>query len=327
MTTLTGIAAAALVAGTLGSGPAHGTRDAVAGPYAAATTSSRITAAYSGRINTTYRSVVNDSYKARYAPYLNTPSGYTGLACLLGTMTQASRNATLSSVNYVRALAGLAPVSFGNATMNYKALQAAVIMQANGQLSHDPLTSWLCYTLGGGQAAAKSNLALYYPQIGSGQAVDLYMDDPGGNNVAAGHRRWVLYPFTTVMGDGTTKNANALTVIGPTSSTRPNPRWVRWPQAGYFPTQLEPVGRWSISSGYPGDRFGNAWVRMWKGSTRIYPHKYAVHNGYGMPTLVWQLPSGVRRTGAFTVQVGNVCRTGVGCFNVPKYTVRLFTAS
>lgn len=295
----------------------------VAGPPGDSTGSSRVTAPWPGRIDTRYRGVVNNSYKTRYAPHTWVPSGHTGLGCLLGGMSSRSHQATLASVNYVRALSGLAPVSFSNSAMNRQALEAAVMMQANNRLSHDPLTSWLCYTAGGDAAAHKSNLALNYPSMGSGRAIDLYMDDPGGTNTAVGHRRWVLYPFTTVMGNGTTKNANVLTVVGPTSSARHNPRWVRWPTSGYFPRPLEPAGRWSLSSGYRGDNFSRSWVRMWKGSTRIYPRKYAVRNGYGMPTVVWQLPASVPRVGTFTVKVGNICRSGVGCFST-KYKVNIF---
>lgn len=321
--------AATVVLGST-TGPAAPTRvatpeqeAAVAGPARDNTTSGRITAAWPGRIDTRYLSVVNDTYKTRYAPHIWVPSGYSTLGCLLGSTSSRSHQATLAAVNYVRALSGLAPVSFGNATMNRQALEAAVMMEANSQLSHDPITSWLCYTPGGDAAAHKSNLALKYPSIGSGQVVDLYMDDPGSGNTAVGHRRWLLYPYTTVMGNGTTRHANALTVIGPTSSARHNPRWVRWPSSGYFPRPLEPAGRWSLSSGHRGDNFSRAWVRMWKGGTRIYPRKHAVRNGYGMPTIVWQLPAGVSRVGTFTVQVGNICRSGAGCFST-EYKTTIF---
>lgn len=295
----------------------------ISAPARATSTAARITPAWSGSIDTRYRGVVNDSYKRRYAPHTNVRSGYAGLGCLLGSTSAKSHSATLASLNYVRALAGVAPVSFSSSRMNRQTLQAAVMMQANGRLSHDPLTSWLCYTLGGDEAAKKSNLALYYPEIGSGHAIDLYMDDRGTYNTPVGHRRWLLYPFTTVMGNGTTKNANAIMVIGPTSSTRPNPRWVRWPTQGYFPRPLEPVGRWSLTSGYRSDSFSRSWVAMWKNGNRIYPRKYAVKNGYGMPTIVWQLPSGVERTGTFKVKVGNICRSGAGCFST-TYTTKIF---
>ena len=44
-------------------------------------------------------------------------------------------------------------------------------------------------------------------------------------------------------------------MIGPTSRNRPNPRWVGWPTAGYFPNAIEPNGRWSLSSGRRGVSF------------------------------------------------------------------------
>src|SRR3546814_12342301 len=74
---------------------------------------------------------------------------------------------------------GLAPVPLSS-TLNAGAQRAALIMSANGALSHHPTTSWKCYSSSGAAAAGKSNLALSYPSIKSGQIIDLYMDDEIG---------------------------------------------------------------------------------------------------------------------------------------------------
>lgn len=287
----------------------------------------RVGTRWSGAINTRSVSAVNAAYWSQYANVQSLSTDWLGgslSGCLPGISSASSNAATLSALNYVRSLAGLAPVTLSPA-LNNGAQAAALMMSANGALSHTPSASWKCYTPTGAAAAGRSNLALAYPSIKAGQIVDLYMDDPGANNVAVGHRRWVLNPFTTQVGTGSTDTANALTVIGPSSSARPNPRYVGWPTAGYFPNAIEPDGRWSLSSGRRNVSFAKARVRVYQGTHRIPVHKYRVENGYAMPTLVWQMPAGFSKTSAYRVVVTNIKKRGSHKRLHKSYVVRLFT--
>jgi uncharacterized protein YkwD len=287
----------------------------------------RVTARWAGAINTRSVSAVNAAYWSQYANEQSLSTGWVGgslLGCLPGLSSASANAATLTAMNYVRALAGLAPV-VQNASLNAGAQAAALMMSANGALSHDPSSSWKCYTPSGAAAAGRSNLALAYPSIKAGQIVDLYMDDPGASNVAVGHRRWVLNPFTTQVGIGSTDTANALTVIGPSSSSRPNPRYVGWPTAGYFPNAIEPDGRWSLSSGRRNVSFAKARVRVYQGTHRIPVRKYHVENGYAMPTVVWQMPAGFSKTSAYRVVVSHIKKRGSHKNLRKSYVVRLFT--
>jgi uncharacterized protein YkwD len=298
-----------------------------ASPADAGTTGgSRVTARWAGAVNTQSASAVNAAYWSQYANVQSLSTGWTGSlsGCQAGLSSASSNAATLSALNYVRSLAGLAPVTL-SPSLNAGAQAAALMMSANGALSHDPSTSWKCYTQAGDVAASRSNLALAYPSIASGQIVDLYMDDPGAGNAAVGHRRWLLNPFTTQVGTGSTDTANALTVIGPTSRARPNPRYVGWPTAGYFPNAIEPDGRWSLSSGRRSVSFAHARVRVYQGTHRIPVRKYRVENGYAMPTLVWQMPAGFSKTGAFRVVVTHIKKRGSHKRLHKSYVVRLFT--
>jgi uncharacterized protein YkwD len=287
----------------------------------------RVTARWSGAINTRSLAAVNEAYWSQYASQQSVPIGWVGgslLGCLPGLSSATSNQATLTALNYVRSLAGLAPVSL-NASLNAGAQAAALMMSANGALSHDPSSSWKCYSSAGASAAHRSNLALSYPSIRSGQIIDLYMDDPGSTNFAVGHRRWVLNPFTTQVGTGSTETANALTVIGPSSSARPNPRWVGWPTAGYFPNAIEPDGRWSLSSGRRNVSFAHAKVRVYFGGHRVPVHQYRVENGYAQPTIVWQMPAGFATTGSYKVVVKRIKKKGSKRLLHTAYTVNLFT--
>jgi uncharacterized protein YkwD len=288
---------------------------------------SRVTGRWSGAVHTWDKASVNSAYWSQYAPKLSLPIDWLGgsiLGCLPGLSALSSNNATLSALNYVRSLAGLAPVTF-SAAMNAAAQRAALMMDANDALSHDPSSSWRCWSQTGATAASKSNLALAWPSLKSGQIIDLYMNDIGGENVAVGHRRWVLNPFSTVMGTGSTSTANALTVIGPTSSTRPNPRYVAWPTQGYFPTTMEPSGRWSLSAGLKSVSFGRARVAVYRNGVRVPATKYPIHNGYAQPTLVWQLAGSVPKSGNFKVVVTRIHRRGIRRALSYTYKVNLFT--
>jgi hypothetical protein len=287
--------------------------------------STRVTARWSRAINTTRKGVVNYAYWRWYAPYTNVPTGWTGSTrwCNPGRASSSSHTATLNSINFVRSLNGLASVGFGP-LLNWRAQRSALMMSANTTLSHYPTTSWRCYSAVGDTTAAKSNLALALPDITSGHIVDMYMDDAGAGNEAVGHRRWLLYPYTTRMGNGSTETANALTVVGPTAWWRPNPRWTSWPSSGYFPSPLEPRGRWSLTSGIAGEDFSRAIVRVWHNGRRIYPRKLAVHTGYGMPTVAWQMPWERSRLGTYRVSVVRITRPGVRHFYGHSYTVRVF---
>ncbi len=298
-------------------------------PADALTPGARVTARWSKAIDTTSKAAVNAAYWQRYAPKQTLSIDWllgsiTG--CLAGTTSTTTNAATLSSLNYVRSLAGLAPVTFST-SMNSAAQKAALIMDANDKLSHYPSKSWKCWSSTGAATAAKSNLALSYPSIQAGRIVDLYMDDPGASNTAVGHRRWLLNPFTTTMGSGSTPTANAIQVVGPTNAWRPNPRWVGWPSEGYFPNTLEPNGRWSLSSGYKGVNFKYARVMVYKSNgTKISGiYRYTPHGGYAQPTLVWKMPSVFPKSATYTVVVVGIKKAGYSGSLKAKYKVRLFT--
>jgi hypothetical protein len=169
------------------------------------------------------------------------------------------------------------------------------MMSVQGSLSHNPGTNWACYTPTGAEAAGKSNLAL---GADAAAAIDLYMDDPGsGGNAAVGHRRWILYPPTRIMGTGNVPSAggwaaNDLWVIGGSGSRPAQPLWVAWPPPGYVPWQIMPrsSGRWSFS--YAGATFSGAAVYVQHAGTNVPVMLEAQAQGYGDNTIVW-VPQGI----------------------------------
>jgi hypothetical protein len=253
-------------------------------------------------------------------------TGWTGSdsTCNAGTSSATSRAATLRALNYARSLAGLAPVTFST-TLDARAQRTALIMSANHSLSHDPPSSWRCWNSTGATNAGVANLALTYPKVSSAGVVGQYLTDAGSKNAAAGHRRWLLNPFSTTMGSGSTGTANAITVIGPTSSTRPNPAYVAWPTAGYFPSTLEPGGRWSLSAGNRAMSFTYATVRVYRNGNLVQTVKNPVASGYAQPTLVWQVPADIARSGSFQVVVSGIRKSGTTQRYTHSYMVKMFT--
>jgi hypothetical protein len=250
-------------------------------------------------VDTLDRQAVVDLFRAQYEPAFGVAAGWTGnvASCLAGTTAAAYTDATLQMVNYFRAMAGLpANVTFDPA-LNVKCQEAALMMIAEGSLSHSPGPGWACYTSDGAEAAGKSNLAI--GRHGSAAVALGYMHDPGAGNTAVGHRRWILYPRQVAMGTGSNDarngfftGANALWVISGFGSRPPTPEWVAWPPAGYVPREIV-YPRWSLSrNSSPGADFSGATVAMSEDGQPIGVTVLAVQNGFGDNTLVWE-PSGL----------------------------------
>lgn len=208
----------------------------------------------------------------------NVPAG------VAGTTQQSFREAIALRVNWFRAMAGVpSDVSF-KPEYDQKAQKAALIMAANGTLSHYPEKSWKHYSDEGAEGAKSSNLGL---SDRGPDAINSYILDPGGGNAAVGHRRWILYPHTRFMGTGDIDKrpdhtaANALWVVDGISS-------------GYVPYHVV-FARWSFS--HPEGDFTRASVLMTRDGTPL-PTKidFNANSGAGERTLVW-VPNGFASDG------------------------------
>ncbi len=222
-------------------------------------------------IDTTDRAAVLAAYRAEFERVEPDP-GFAGnvSGCVAGTTSQAFRQSIVQRINWYRRMAGLDVVA-ERADYSSAAQQTALMMAAQGSLSHSPGTSWACHTTTGAATASKSNLALGTYGIG---AIDAYIQDSGLNNLEMGHRRTVLYPELLQIGTGDvpagngTWGSNALQVFDANIwGTRPPVRqpegFVAWPPSGYVPPQAV-WGRWTFSLG--GADFTNATVTVANGA-------------------------------------------------------------
>jgi uncharacterized protein YkwD len=273
------------------------------------------------------REEIQRSFLEEVVPALETPIGWTGDAasCTPGNPSPAAQAATLTTINYVRRLAGLDPVSFGGG-LSAKAQQAALMMHANDDLDHEPPQSWRCWTQDGAEAARSSNLAL---GSAGAEAIVGYMADSDDDDTAVGHRRWILRPETGVMGSGSTSGANALWIFGPDAASPTVPEWVPWPAAGYFPSPLEPEGRWSLSAPNDAVTFESATVSVTgPGGAALGVQTHPEERGFAMNTVVWEVPGLTIPTGpdaiTYTVTVSGITRSDSGP-TTHRYDVHLFS--
>jgi hypothetical protein len=267
-------------------------------------------------------------YNNTYLPGNSVALTWTGAiaTCTAGTTNVAHQQATIDRVNYYRALVDLPPVTLLTGTPVTNSQASALMMSANGALSHTPPTSWLCYTAEGAAGAGSSNIALGIRGVG---AIDGYMSDPGAGNTAVGHRRWILYPPRSGMATGdipsVTGNwpANTLYVFGPTTTRPATPNGIAWPAAGFVPYQNLPSGsnRWSLS--YPSANFSGATVTMTGPGGNIPVTLEPIANGYGDNTIVFK-PAGFSYAKpavdtTYTINVSGI--TGSGIPSSIQYTV------
>ena len=265
--------------------------------------------------------------------------GYTGNVsrCEPGTTSQAFRDSIIQRVSWYREMAGLDTVT-EDPDLSASAQRAALIMVAQGALSHYPDSDWACYSEDGAAAAGRSNLGFSEGEIyslGSGvypaagvNGIDGYMEDSGDNNRSVGHRRWILYPHTLEMGTGNARQpkryvlaANALDVIGGDRLFhRPDVReergFVSWPPSGYVPANAV-WGRWSFS--LAGADFSNATVAVADNSGAVRVE--ILHRGHsaGEPAIVWAVAGDINSNllaaptdgdHCYTVTVGGVSESG-----------------
>ena len=157
-----------------------------------------------GWFETSSRELVRYFYASMLVGTRTEPMNWTGsvTGCNPGTTSQAYRDAVASRINWFRGMAGVPAGIVLDPALNSKSQDAALMMSANRQLSHNPPTSWACYTAAGAEAASRSNLCYWYGPFDDPGCVEAYMEDAGAKNSAVGHRRWLLNPQTDVMATG-----------------------------------------------------------------------------------------------------------------------------
>ncbi len=198
--------------------------------------------------------------------------------CVPGTVQPEVFENTLKRINFYRRLVNIEDDITWNNTKNSKCQDMALMIKING-LSHAPPPTWTCYTTAGAQAAAASNLARHNAVI----SIERYIQDSGTPGV--GHRRWLLYPFATEMGMGSTNNSSAIWVVGDFDPPAVIPDFVAYPSPGYFPEELEyPFWSFSVTNA----DFTNTSITLTNENNETIPTTiYPLQSGSGDNTIVF----------------------------------------
>ncbi|MBI4409782.1 MAG: CAP domain-containing protein [Gemmatimonadetes bacterium] len=230
--------------------------------------------------------------------------------CRPGRLRDTERFAVLKRVEQVRALHRLPPVAYAP-EFDEQTAAAALIMAANGRLSHHPTVgAWKCWSAAGAEGAGSSNLHLGRGSALEGRpstgAVDSWVRDHGVPSV--GHRRWILDPFLGAVSfgradlaspGGGTHHAAALKPVAGSAAPEGVP-FVAYPYLDY-PAELFEPGRTAASFSVladPTDRwrnrdadFGDARIRV-TGPDGPVPVREVAHDNesFGLPNrLSWHM--------------------------------------
>lgn len=215
--------------------------------------------------------------------------------CDPGTIDADAHDDAMRRLNLYRWLVGLAPAStdWGNQEL---AQYAAVMFDAQGNISHEPPPSWSCWSAEGAEAAGNSNIALGYRSPAS--TVDGYVGDEGVPSL--GHRRWCLSPDLDDVGFGHYGRGGAMWAFGSTRRARVLD-FVAYPPPGPVPASIAP-GEWSFSRD-SGLQRATVTVHDVARSQAVDVSATFKPQGYGQDTLGWTMPRAPRAGDAYTVSV------------------------
>ncbi len=269
----------------------------------------------------TERDKAVEDYNLNYLGSNVDDPGWTGntATCDAGTVPQSTHDKVLQRINYFRRLVGLNDNTTWDVAKFPEFQQAALIMKANNSISHDPPSTWTCWSSSGASGAGSSNLAI---GTHSSAAITLFIEDPGTGNEVVGHRRWILHSAKTQFSYGTTNTTMSLGVIGVAGGNQQIPPFIAYPSPGYFPQQLV-FPRWSFS--IPGAIFTSANVTMTGPNGDNVPLNIIArsHNLFGDNTLVWE-PSSIITNSSndinYTVNITGVSSAEKSDYN---YTVTI----
>ncbi|MDQ0250220.1 uncharacterized protein YkwD [Sphingomonas kyeonggiensis] len=251
-------------------------------------------------------------------------------ACQAGTLKAEVGARVLATLNDIRAHHRLPAVTYASAD-EPAVQQSALMMAANGALSHFPPSSWNCYTSAGATAAGQSNIYLGTGGLRYSQDADIligWLTDT--NNITAnniGHRRWLLYPFLSTIAYGrvagvwqTNNRADgaSIKVINSTQNTAgPLPDYVAYPFEDYPARYFENGALLSFgviankSSNFGSNQqvnFSGATiaVRVRGGAALTVSNISFDNEGYGLPNnLQWSV-SGLAANTTYDVTISNV---------------------
>lgn len=200
--------------------------------------------------------------------------------CKPGKISKEIQQKVEDRINYFRRNAGVPEIKLDDETNEY-CQAAALMMQANNKLSHNPDGSWKCFSDEGAYAA---QYTLMVKGNHTTTGVTSLMAD--NENESLGNRRWILYPKSLYYGHGSTPDYTVVWALDDsgskdTSHYMENP--ICWPPKGYIPNSM--IFK-HFSFGLYQD-LTNAKVEVIHDGVSVNVDVKPFVRGYGVPTLVF----------------------------------------
>jgi len=271
-------------------------------------------------LDTTSRVAVTAQWRSQWLPAARAKVSLTGGSvgrCAPYRTSATTLQKMKAALNYARALAGVPPLT-SLADPSNGAARSALIQVANRFLSHSPGPRSTCYSSAGARTAGRSDLGLWgntasgwRPTVAS--VIRSYLTDNGRTNAEAAHRIWLLRSAARQLATGFAVNrtggwtwvSNNIAVFPTKADVSGGPKFHSWPAGGYFPIQLEPAGRWSISATPHSIHFAHARVQVTRNGRSVKVVRLLPSSGYGDHSLTWQLAARPT-TGTYCVTVSGI---------------------
>lgn len=203
------------------------------------------------------------------------------IKCDAGRVDLSVHQKVEDRVNYFRRNAGV-PEIYLDPELNDWCQKAALMMESNRKLDHEPKRAWRCYSDEGATAARYSLLT---QGANTTMAVTSFFAD--NQNPSVGNRRWMLYPNSMSLGHGSTENYCVLWALDDSGTVDTNlykEQFISWPPEGIIPKMMA-FRYWSFSLDQD---LKGAKVVMKEGNTVIPVKMVDQVPGYGLPTIVWE---------------------------------------
>jgi len=168
-----------------------------------------------------------------------------GDPCDAGTLSYEAQVTALGHVESYRRLSGVGPVEI-IAEAAAEQQECALLMHANGNISHSPPPEWRCYTEAGSAAAGTSLIAWGFASAAS--TVDAYVKETISG---LPHRRNVLSVGRAGVFFGHAGSGGCMRYGGAYAPLDSDPEYVYQPNPGYAPIAVF-SSQWSVQPGTGG---------------------------------------------------------------------------
>lgn len=268
------------------------------------------------------KTAARDAYLNRYARLVRSEKMVKVNGCTTPVTPKAVQNRYHNAVNYFRDMVGVERIAY-DTSMNKTAAKKALVQSRQGFLDHFPAKSKKnCNSPVVGFPSAES---LSSGPMGASNVL-AYLHDQGSNNLEVGHRIMHLSPVYEKMAIGYARWYNAAHFKTFASDPQHMPLWTQWPSSGYFPSQFEPYGRWSVMSEHVEMDLSAAKVSVKVGSKKLR----AKIVSRGQEAVVFQVSKLPKVSGSkvvtVKVTVSGAKRRGKKTADY-SYSVKLFEAS